>query len=307
MPRKVDPAKIAHGAHLYASGKTFKEAAAEVCMDPESLRLILRRAGVVARPRSTQPAWNRKPVPKDVARRYLEGQSEKGLGAEYGVSRAVIKRWLGELGVERRGPSEAAGVFLAQTTAEYRAAKADAAHAATRGVQMSEEHAAKIALGRERSGYGGRTSPGADRLSEMLTEAGIEHIREKAVGRYNLDFALSAHPVAVEVLGGNWHSSKSIHAVRTPRILNAGWNILFVWDTTKYRLCPRATDYLIAWAERLRVNPPQVCEYRVIRGDGQLAAVGKADDDEFPLVPPSVRGFKPRASHYRPRQDAVVV
>jgi len=62
MPRIVDPAKINHATELYASGKTFKECAAEVGMDPESLRLVLQRRGVKARPRSAGRPTRRSPL-----------------------------------------------------------------------------------------------------------------------------------------------------------------------------------------------------------------------------------------------------
>lgn len=304
MPRVVDPTKIAHAAELYATGKTFREAAAEVGMDPESLRLILRRRGVIARPRAGRPAHNRHACPDvdDLTRRYVAGESEKGLASHYGVSRGVIKRWLEDAGVGRRGIAAANMLHLMTLTPEQRSAKAAAAHDAVRGKPLSDEHAAKIAASRERTQYGGRPSTGTEWLCEALTAAGIEHAREKAVGRYNLDITLSTYPVAVEILGGNWHTSKPTHAVRTPYILNEGWHIVFVWNTKRCKIGPAALDYIVAFAEQTRLNPPAVSQYRVIRGDGQLGASGGADDDDFPLVPPSVpRVYGPRG-HYRPRK-----
>ena len=308
MPRVIDPSDIDHAAELYASGKSLKETASEVGISPETIAKYLRGRGVEIRPRAHRAAgWNRLPTPPGVIDRYVGGESELSIATDLGVSRRVVERWLKEAGVPRRGRGASALVAASQLTPEERRARAAAAHDAVRGVPMSDLHAAKVALGKERSGYGGRTSPGSDRLETMLREAGIEYLREKAITRYNVDFALSADSIAVEVLGGDWHGSKPIHAVRTPRILNEGWNILFVWDTPKFRLGSGAMRYLVAWIEEMRVNPPSVCEYRVIRGDGEFAASGKADDDDFPLVKPSERGFKPRASHYRPRKKAVIV
>jgi very-short-patch-repair endonuclease len=171
---------------------------------------------------------------------------------------------------------------------------ASAAHAAVRGVDQSEEHRRRIALSREASGYGGTTSSGTDWLCRELTGLGIEHVREKAVGRYNLDIALSSSAVAVEVLGGNWHGAKPIHAVRTPYVLNAGWHIVFVWDTKRCKVGAGALDYIVALAQQSSLDPTATREYRVIRGDGEFISAGSADDEEFPFIPSSVRNLRRR-------------
>lgn len=290
MPRKVDPAKIAHGAELYRSGKTFKEAAAIVGMDPESLRLALRRRGVEARPRSERPGNTRLALPvESIVADYMDGMSEKAVAEKYGVSRNVITRRLREQGIERRGPQLASALHAATLTPAQHRAKTRSAHDAIRGMERSEEWQCNIARGRERVGYGGRTSPGTDLLCTALDTRGLEYIREKAIGRYNVDIALSAYPVAVEVLGGNWHGAKTIHAQRTPYILNRGWHLVFIWNTSRTIIKPEAVDHIVAWAEELRVNPPSIGQYRVLRGNGELITAGQADDDDFPLVPPTIR------------------
>lgn len=293
MPRPApDPAKIDHAAELYASGKTFSEAAAEVGLNSETVRLALRRRGVEARPRSERPGSRRiDPPDQKFVNRYLGGESENALASSYGVSRTAMQRWLREAGVERRGVEESQALQRATLTPEERRRKVAAAHDAVRGRPQTEEFRQRVAAGRERVGYGGRSSPGTEVLSELLTERGVEHVREKAVGRYNVDLAFSGVPIAVEVLGGNWHGSKPIHARRTPYILDRGWVLVFVWDLKRCKIGPAAADYLITLAEEARRDPSLVGQYRVIRGDGELVAGGSVDDDEFPLVPPSVRGL----------------
>ncbi len=292
MPRIIDPAKINHAAELYASGKTFKECAAELSMDPESLRVALRRRGIEARPRTG--GHNRIPAPEGIADAYRAGESVKALAAAHGVARAVVRRWLIEAGEGPRGRSEAMNVRQGRMSPAERSNLARAAHDAVRGVEQSEEHRRRIALSRELSGYGGPTSAGTDWLCRELAHLGIEHIREKAVGRYNLDIALSASSVAVEVLGGNWHRAKPVHTVRTPYILNAGWHVVFVWDTKRCKISTGALDYIITFAEKARLDPTATREYRVIRGDGEFVAAGSAEDDEFPLIPASVRNLRRR-------------
>jgi len=286
MPRPLDPAKMKYAAKAYASGKTFQEVAAELGMNKESLRVALIRRGIEPRPRSG--GHNRLPNPGGVAGSYLGGESEQSIGDRLGVSRTVVKRWLTEAGIERRSVQTASGLHSSTLDATTKLSKVSAAHAARRGNTNSEEHMVKVAREKERVQYGGRTSPGTDKLCEMLRLRDIEHLREKAVGRYNVDIALRATPVAVEVLGGNWHGSKPIHARRTPYILDRGWNIVFVWNAKRCEISAVAADYIVSFANEIGADPSPVSQYRVIRGDGKLCAVGQRDDDEFPLVPPSM-------------------
>lgn len=292
MPRKVDPAKIAHATELYTSGKSFRETAAEVGMDPESLRLTLKRRGVVARPAGSggKPAWNKMALHgAEIAEAYRAGESEFALAKRLGVARGVIRRHLLEEKVDVRGASASQLLRNANLTPEQRAARAAAAHDAVRGVRLSEEHLMRMAQSKEAAGVGRRISRHEELLNGWLQEHGVELVREKAVGKYNLDFAVG--PVAVEILGGNWHAYRASHAQRTPYILNQGWALLFIWTIRRAPLCAEAGEYVIAFAEEARRNPALRGQYRVIRGDGKLTASGCADDDEFPLVPPSVRGF----------------
>lgn len=288
MARKLDPGKMAYAAELYASGETFQQVAAKLGMHPESLRIALKRRGIKARPN-----WHRSDAasppkaPDGLVDAYLTGESELALSRQHGVSRNVVTRWLREAGIERRSRSAAGLVRASQMTPEARAAQAAAAQGAVRGKPRSEIAAQRTAIARERVGYGGRTSPGADYLAACLTQHGVTFTREKAVGRYNVDIAITAHSIAVEILGGGWHGYKPIHAKRTPYILNEGWSILFVWNQRLIPLGAGALDYLLSYIELAGENPSRPSEYRVIRGDGQIVAAGGPNDDNFPLVPPS--------------------
>lgn len=293
MPRKVDPAKIAHATELYTSGKSFREAAAEVGMDPESLRLILKRRGVVARPAGSggRPAHNRRTLPDaEIVEAYRTGESELALANRFGVDRGVIRRRLVAGGVEIRGNRDAGKLRYVGSTAEQRSAITAAAHDAVRGTTLTEEHLVRMAQAKEAAGRGRRFSRHEESLNNWLREHGVNAVREKAVGKYNIDLAIA--PIAVEVLGGNWHAYKATHAQRTPYILNEGWMLLFVWAIRRAPLCVEAGEYIVALADEARRNPALRGQYRVIRGDGKLVASGCADDNEFPLVPPSVRGFR---------------
>lgn len=214
---------------------------------------------------------------------YQRGESELSLAARYGVSRNVIRRHLLEQGCDTRGRSDASFVRAAKMTAEERAAQAEAAHDAVRGVEQTEEQLLARALGVERVG---KVEPGGEQaMLGWLTERGETPIPQKAVGKYNVDFAVG--PVAVEILGGGWHSAKATHARRTPYILNEGWAMLFVWNHEgRSALSERAADEVVAFANQVRRDPSLIGEYRVIAGNGETLARGRVEDRQFTLVPP---------------------
>lgn len=297
MPRRMSPGELDDAARLYASGQSFQQVATRLGHNADAIGRALRRRGVEARPRGGRPAYNRLPAPSDLHQRFADVGTVLALSRHYEVDRGAVSRWLTEAGLEVPSASQAATTQRARLTPEERSARAAAAHATVRGSTKSAEVKARVALGRERVQYGGRTSPGCDYLSTGLGRRGVPHVREKAVGPYNVDIALPDARIAVEVLGGNWHGSKPIHAQRTPYILNQGWSLLFVWNTKRCQVGPGALDYLIAYGEAARLDPPSRSEYRVIGGNGQLVAAGGPDDEDFPLVPPSISDLWPRAIH----------
>ena len=137
-------------------------------------------------------------------------------------------------------------------------------------------------------------SEGEQLLAQLLEERDMLPIPQKAIGKYNVDMA-AAESVAVEVLGGNWHSAKRTHAVRTPQILDAGWHLIMVWNQKGTGpITAGAADYIATFCEEIRWHPALVRQYRVIGGGGELLASRCADDDEFPLIPPSRRAARRR-------------
>lgn len=288
MPRRLTSDEIDYAQRLYASGQSFDEVARALGRkSSDGIRKALLRSGVVARPRNHAVVQMRRiDPPADLAERYGRGDSVLQIAAECEVSRNVVTRWLTEASLEVRSSSEASTLRLQRMTPAERSALTEAAHEAIRSSERTNAWQEAIAQGRERVQYGGRTSPGADRLCAHLDASCTPYLREKAVGRYNIDIALTDANIAVEVLGGNWHGSKAIHARRTPYILNAGWDLIFVWDVQACEIGPGALEYILSYAQLPSRNPSSGGEYRVIRGDGQLLATGKADDDEFPLIPP---------------------
>jgi very-short-patch-repair endonuclease len=129
-------------------------------------------------------------------------------------------------------------------------------------------------------------------FATWLDERDIPYIREMAIDKYNVDFALDG-PIAVEILGGEWHGTRKKtlrHSERTPQILDAGWLLLFVWATPAFPLTPTCADYTVALLKEASRDPSLIGEYRVIRGDAQLLARARAEDYHRTGIPSARKG-----------------
>jgi very-short-patch-repair endonuclease len=158
------------------------------------------------------------------------------------------------------------------------------AHAAVRGKPQTIDQLRKRATGRQ-------AKPPAMSVHEStfaawMCERDIAYVREMAIDKYNVDFGIS--PIAVEILGGEWHGTRKKaagHSRRTPEILDANWSLLFIWATPTYPLTPVVADYAVSYLESVRRDPSLLGEYRVIGGEAQLLARGRAEDYESTGIP----------------------
>lgn len=276
MPRPLAPAQLDHAVQLYLSGEPIEKIKPTSGVSPTRLYRELRARGVPSRKEFTLPD-------EQIAAAYNAGASEYALARQYGVSRNVIARRLEQSGVQRRGPSDAGKVRVSQMTLDERRLQVAAANRAARMRTVPQLDKFRRALQIEAEGKSG--SAGESLLRDLMAERGQPGALHRAVGPYNVDLAYL--PVAVEVLGGGWHADKATHAERTPYILDEGWHLVMVWDHEGCSaLGPGAADYLVAFVDEMRRQPPATCQYRVISGDGQLLAARGREDGEFPLVPP---------------------
>lgn len=276
MSRKTDAAREDHAVRLYLAGESLDKIKSETGVSGTLLQRIRQRRGIPPRPR--HPA-----IPhSSVVRAYIGGASEYALARQYGVSRGTIARILVDHGVPRRGMSEAGVVRNENLTPDQRRKQVAAANKASRVRKMSNIDKARRAVAREWQAL--PESEGERLLYNMLD--GYHPRAQRAIGPYNVDIAMP--PVAVEILGGRWHATKATHRERTPYILDQGWHLVMVWNTSDGHsaLGCGAAEYIVAFADEMRRNPPATCQYRVISGDGQLLAARGREDGEFPVVPP---------------------
>ena len=295
MTRKASDTDIDNAIKAYLGGDNGLVAARKFNTSQQTLSKILKAKGLL---RTRSESWAiqaRKlsatrlasnPISGELAAMYEAGLSENEIAKYFRVSRSAIKTRLEAAGVERRSIGEAARWRISKYTQDEKNEMMISAQEYCRGRKLPLDLQIKIAKSREKSAM---CSDSERILTSWLRDYGVKCIPQRAIGIYNTDIAI--HPVAVEVLGGYWHSSKPTHAERTRYILNQGWHMVFVW-AHHYRspISPAVADYIVTFLNEVGTNPSSVRQYRVIRGDGKELARRSANDDSISIVAPGYEG-----------------
>lgn len=223
----------------------------------------------------------------DLVRRYLAGESEKALSVAFKIARTAIRPRLLSAGVKPRGRSDANRLRLQRATKDQRMKWTEAAHSAWRGMKKTPESLEKAAAARQQQGGCGSELERV--LLDLLRDRGLDPIPQQAVGPYSCD--LGAYPVAVEVLGGNWHSTGRRHERirrRTRYLMDRGWSVLMICVDNRrgMPISGQTADYVISYLETVRRNPTHRPEYRVVRSTGKTVSCGSVDDEKISLESP---------------------
>lgn len=280
VSRKLLDAKRDYLISEHRSGRTAVELARQLGVTSKVvIRVLGKEYRAIGRP-ANLPAEN-------VVTSYKAGESENSIALRYNVSRRAVERVLLLAGIHRRSQSEAEIIRWAAMDIPARRLQVAAANKAARGRVCSYKElclkaAVKQTTPKLYSSYDELL------LSNMLKIRGIDCIPQLAIGPYNCD--LAAFPITVEIWGGHWHYSGR-HLARTDKrfryILNAGWSILVV-NVVKpnFPLTTAVADYVAAYINKIRLEPPMVCEYRVIWGAGKFTTAGSANDHKIAVIPP---------------------
>lgn len=290
MASRYTDAFLNHAAQLYAAGQPLVSISRELGGNPDVLSEHLKRIGVNVT-RVGRGYGIRHVMPEDFPQRYQSGESAYALAKSYGVSRTTINSWLDRACIKRRGCSAAGKVRASKMTPEERAAQSVAAHDAVRGAHRTLDSNIKGASTRERKAHDGlvKMSSGESLMDRWLTSRGMAHAFQKAIGPYNVDFAIG-DSVAVEILGGSWHATKSKRIKESKRaeyILNFGWSIVFVWNTYAVPMTEICAEQIVSIVDVVRSDPSSRGKYWVVRGDGKLVTARCGDMNEGALVVPS--------------------
>lgn len=260
---------------LYNSGKSVAEITNIFGCTRKPVVRILNEAGIPIR----QPNA-RKELPMDeIIALYISGNSVNEIARRFSVAKTVIKRRLLDAGVVMRSSAEANQLMMCNRTREENVSNVQAAHNAIRGKTYTHKELCQRAISRERT-FTQFRSPYERQIAEELTNRGVKFIPQKAVDKYNIDFAIF-DSIALEVFGGGWHAYGRHGArfeERSKKLFNSGYTIVMCWVGFNYEFIPSAiVDYLISLNKILGSNPSTRCKHYMIRGDAQSSAIGSSE------------------------------
>lgn len=244
-------------------GKSISEVANFLGCNPTNLRKALGATGYII-PRFRKLVHNRKELPIDeLVAKYASGASELALSKEYKCSRDVIRRHLIEGSADIRNGSQANFIRMSRLTVDERKQLAKAANDAVRGMPEPKSRKRKRAINTELGIAQYVVGHGEKQFSQRLDELGIQHIRQKAVDVYSLDFAING--VAVELKTGNCLRGVKADVARNKvkNLADLNWRCLYVVFETVEALIASA-EQIIANVDILNGLPSPVSQYRVI-------------------------------------------
>lgn len=284
---KVKEIDIDRLVEEYRNGKTLAELSKLFGIKDETVRRKLLVHGVELRQcrfNSLENLLSKGEISSLINLYVVSGISENALAKKFGVGRNAIKGFFKRQGIKRRSQSESETLKWAQMTENQRKNQVKKAHAATKEILLKPETREKAAQTREKKGK-------FDSAYEMvfynwLLDLGLSPIVQKAIGRYNCDFAIDS--VAVEIFGGNWHwTGRHLTRLfeRTDYLLNAGFHIIIIQVSYQAPLSVECAKYVASYCDLVRGNPATPCEYRVIRGASELIARAGCNFNKKSLVP----------------------
>jgi len=161
---------------------------------------------------------------EEMIRLYREGAFQDELAERYGVSQTTIWKLLNDAGV-RRTSGESRRLRWERMTPEQRFAQLEAAHIAS---TRKREHweLTERALRKQATPT---LSELETRFAEAFRISGLPVVPQYALDIYNIDFALPDQKIAVEIDGGNWHSTdKHQRGDKGKEVMlrNRGWKLI---------------------------------------------------------------------------------
>lgn len=247
----------------------------------------------------------------DIIRQYANGASASSVAAAFGVSTTTITRILKGAGVmpalkrgettKRADEARVVQMFLDGTK------PADIIR--TTGVSKSclysiiQRHGAKLrghvnevrtveqmqalAIGREAAGF---CNENEKLFSDLLSELGLKHKPQVALGTGCIDFVLTEHSIAVEVsLRGtfNKYVDDGWFLKRIRDCAERGWHLYIFGGRDAADINADAMQDILAWAQFTNSSPASRRQYRVVWGGFDLLATGCSDDCHITIPKPS--------------------
>lgn len=280
MTAKIELFNIDDLIGQYNRGLSLEEVAKNNGIGSTTLSRRFKERGVNVFRKTKNPVDS-----NSVCQMFISGKSVNHISKQFNISRKAVTTILKNNGIKTRNRKEASILFTNSLTQEEINRKLVNAHTAAKGRIVKEESLIKKALTKEFIGK--FDSVYEESFSNILTSMDIKTIPQKAVGVYNIDLATDTK-IAVEMFGGNWHSTGSAAArflKRCKHLFDQGWSLVIIW-------CDKSSESIdIACAEHIKTlhntictNPSLIGKYWMFRCDGQLQATGSLNDDHIPLI-----------------------
>ena len=128
---------------------------------------------------------------------------------------------------------------------------------------------------------------GEDAALAALEEVGLKIEQQFPVGGYNLDLAIPASRIAVEVQGNSFdRNAPGEAAKRIKYIVDAGWRIIYVIQFGRREPTWRViAEKIHALCKRLRRDKSKLGQYGMILGDGTPSAALSGQLVDVPRIP----------------------
>jgi very-short-patch-repair endonuclease len=235
-----------------------------------------RKASQAARSRHAycSRACHYKPVPsEDELRAAYANQTAADVAKVYGVDRSAVASWLDRYGIPRRTISESKALQTGRLTYEERLA-ATAASRLVINAPGGKPHdwLVKRALGVQRAG---RMSPYEATVFTWAAQfLGYMPVAQYAIDKYNVDIAIPACRIAIEVQGGLWHTRHSPRKTAQDEAKRAvlklaGWTVIYIQARDRPTLARNLAwlQEVLAPYRRLPDSHPQRVEVHASRLD----------------------------------------
>lgn len=284
MPRKIPNSRICDAAQLVLNGCSVEDASSTIPMHP--LNFVKRAKQLGFRfPRKSPSIFHEKldPFIEDIISMYQDGKSENAIAKKFGVSRNAIRKRILDSGIKPRTQSEAESLKWSQMSDKARANQLQAAHNAATGRKRTIAERASVAAAREKLKYDHLIGVGETEFGELLTNAGIQFVSQKAVYTYNLDFAIGNVAVELTADRGRYSMFNPKEIKRAKHLFKRGYHVLAV-QFDDVRSLIKAFDYILTNINKMSGLKPCSREYWVVSCRRQTSIVVHADDGKFTTV-----------------------
>lgn len=309
MASKIESLDLDNLIRRYLAGEGVAKLGHEAKVAPTTLREAFAARGVALRTPSEdlrlrwarfEPGKRRQIFSKGSATRkaefalddqavvsaYMSGLSAIAVGKQFKCDPQTVRNRVEAAGERLRSASEQERIKwtgLKQSRAAVRRQLSAAWRASTgrvRGIAEKVQTARTCCARRSRSGLD------EDALAARLGALGLTCIQQFDDGPYNIDLAICASRIAVEIERPQLYGPLRPHkAKRTKYLLDRGWCVLFVLRDVKHGLdVDGVANCILAYAQEPGWLEASIGKYGVIGRQAQLVATSGFEFDQLPRV-----------------------